>query len=93
MTRPVQLVQFQHSVLREVAHLPTKDVSRFIAEKLVMNESSGNVSTTSGRFVLDAINATLHTAYALREGREGRNALRHTNHAQVPCSRYDSHRA
>ena len=38
---------------------------------------------------LDAINATLHTAYALREGREGRNALRHTNHAQVPCSRYD----
>ena len=58
MTRPVRLVQFQHSVLREVAHLPTIEVSRFIAEKLVMNETSGNVSTTSGRFILDAINAT-----------------------------------
>ena len=54
----MQLVQFQHSVLREVAHLPTIEVSKFIAEKLVMNESSGNVSTTSGRFILDAINAT-----------------------------------
>ena len=34
MTRPVQLVQFQHSVLREVAHLPTIEVSKFIADCL-----------------------------------------------------------
>ena len=58
MTGPVKLSQFQHSTLRTVAHLPIAEVTAFVEQHFVMNETSGNVSTMSGRFILDAINAT-----------------------------------